>query len=103
MHDNDTFAAVAFAVCAMCAIWGCYVAGTCNRGLLEGALHGFFLGPFGLILLALYPRPATADTSLKTLSAQERLLTGILSELQWQHSQKEKEIVRAKAAQSGRA
>ncbi len=99
-NSSDVVTTILVCSCLLCAIWGGYVAGVCKRGTLEGVLHGFFLGPFGLILLALYPREEMFAKPPDKADRSEQILATIHAELKWQREQKEKEIVRAKAAQS---
>jgi hypothetical protein len=80
--------------------WGRYVAEACGQSVARGVWHGILLGPFGLLLIAIYPRPGAPSESRDAESAL--LLTSIRDELRWQRQQKEKEQHRAKAAQSNK-
>lgn len=101
--DPDIIRGVLVADAIICGMLGAFVAATCGRGLIEGVVHGAILGPFGLILLALYPRPGNEGASEAVdRKTANQLLADIHAELKWQREQKEKEIVRAKAAQSNK-
>lgn len=77
-------------------VWGARVAEYCEQPQGRGVWHGILLGPVGLLLLALYPRDKikTDDPAADAVD----VLVSIRNELTWQRQQKEKEIVRAKAA-----
>lgn len=91
--------------------FGAYAAQRCGQSAMEGVVHAFFLGPFGILLVALYPARSQLtypwDVEPKSEPFQEsgasdKTLTAILAELKWQRHRKEKEIVRAKAAQAAK-
>ena len=67
-----------------------------------GFWHGAILGPIGLILLPLYKIANSGGSANISQTDPEsiKLLSGIANDLGWLRQQKEKELHRAKAAQS---
>jgi hypothetical protein len=48
---------LAFLVACVCSGVGAYVSAQKERGATEGAVFGFLLGPFGVLIAALLPTP----------------------------------------------
>jgi hypothetical protein len=92
------FCVLTFGWFAVFAGWGTYTAERCGVSQLEGIIHAVFLGPFGLLLIALYSRPER-DVASSSESSLE-WFRQIATDIHWKRQQDEKRLHREKAAQS---
>lgn len=91
---SETDGAGLFVIVFVCVMFALYAAQQTDRGQLEAILHGLLLGPFGPILIALYPRRNQTEAAAQPAIDDRRrddeivqLLQRIRAELQWQRQQ----------------
>ena len=107
---TDYFVAWSFAYLLIFAALGLYVATLCKRSELEGIFLAVLFGPLGVLLIVgleivhrMSADPTVTESEPASAPSEQSLLADIKSELVWQRGQKEKEILRAKAAASATA
>lgn len=96
---GDVLITTAFVTALVCITFSGYAAMQNNRGGWEAIMHGLFLGPFGPLLIALYPRGTARPKRMPpehfmSLSEERqrdaeivKLLSRIHAELRWQREE----------------